>query len=214
MIKFNNNIIVNLNHFKMKKAFAIVALIAAMFVAGNVQAQSTIYAGYAPESFVSGNTSSNYQGFFAGFTKNFGLAKGIGVAAGAEFRMNTKSGDAFFGFGTGKSTQTLIDVPILFNYGIDITRDITIMPFVGPMVSLALTGNTKTTIGNTSFNNNWYGDNSRIGRFNLYAVFGADLKFSQFNLFGGYRLGLLDLNSSDNVTLKTNGFFVGLGYTL
>ena len=89
----------------MKKAFAIVALIAAMFVAGNVQAQTTIYAGYAPESFVSGNTSSNYQGFFAGFTKNFGLTKGIGVAAGAEFRMNTKSGDAFFGFGTGKSTQ-------------------------------------------------------------------------------------------------------------
>ena len=133
----------------MRKAFTIVALIAAMFVAGNVQAQSTIYAGYAPESFISGNTSSNYQGFFAGFTKNFGLTKGIGIAAGAEFRMNTKSGDAFFGFGTGK-----------------------------------------------------------------YAVFGADVKFSQFNLFGGYRLGLLDLNSSNNITMKANGFFVGLGYTL
>ena len=198
----------------MKKVFVFVALVAAMFVAGNVQAQSTIYAGYAPESFVSGNTSSSFQGFFAGFTKNFGLTKGIGVAAGAEFRMNTKSGDAFFGFGTGKSTQTLIDVPILFNYGIGINRDITITPFVGPMVSLALTGNTKTTIGNSSFNNNWYGDNSSLNRFNLYAVFGADLKFSQFNLFGGYRLGLLDLNSNNNITMKTNGFFVGLGFSL
>ena len=198
----------------MKKVFVFVALVAAMFVAGNVQAQSTIYAGYAPESFVSGNTSSNFQGFFAGFTKNFSLTKGIGVAAGAEFRMNTKSGDAFFGFGTGKSTQTLIDVPILFNYGIGINRDITITPFVGPMVSLALTGNTKTTIGNSSFNNNWYGDNSSLNRFNLYAVFGADLKFSQFNLFGGYRLGLLDLNSNNNITMKTNGFFVGLGFSL
>jgi hypothetical protein len=39
------------------------------------------------------------------------------------------------------------------------------------------------------------------------------VKFSQFNLFGGYRLGLLDLYSN-NATLKTNGFFVGLGYTL
>lgn len=97
----------------MKKALAIVALVAAMFVAGNVQAQSTIYAGYAPETFVSGNTNSNFQGFFAGFTQNFSLSQGIGVAAGAQFRMNTKSGDAFFGFGTGKSTQTLIDVPIL-----------------------------------------------------------------------------------------------------
>ena len=198
----------------MKKVFVFVALVAAMFVAGNVQAQSTIYAGYAPESFVSGNTSSNFQGFFAGFTKNFSLTKGIGVAAGAEFRMNTKSGDAFFGFGTGKSTQTLIDVPILFNYGIGINRDITITPFVGPMVSLALTGNTKTTIGNSSFNNNWYGDNSSLNRFNLYAVFGADLKFSQFNLFGGYRLGLLDLNSKSDITMKANGFFIGLGFSL
>ena len=198
----------------MKKVFAIVALIAAMFVAGNVQAQTTIYAGYAPESFVSGNNSSNYQGFFAGFTKNFGLSNGIGVAAGAQFRMNTKSGDTFFGFGTGKSTQALIDVPILLNYGIGINRDLTITPFVGPMLSLALVGNTKTSIGNSTTTSNWYGDNSRLNRFNLYAVFGADVKFSQFNLFGAYRLGLLDLNSSDNITLKANGLFIGLGYSL
>ena len=82
------------------------------------------------------------------------------------------------------------------------------------MVSLALAGNTKVSIGSSTNTSDWYGDNSRLNRFNLYAVFGADLKFSQFNLFGGYRLGLLDLNSSDNITMKTNGFFVGLGFTL
>ena len=202
----------------MKKVLAIVALVAAMFVAGNVQAQSTIYAGYAPEKFTqtvgSSASTSEYQGFCAGFTQNFGLSKGIGVAAGAQFRMNTKSGDALFGFGTGKSTQALIDVPILFNYGIGINRDLSIIPFVGPMVSLALTGNThvSTVIGSGDYN--WYGDNSSRSRFNLYAVFGADVKFSQFNLFGGYRFGLLDLNSNDNITLKTKGLFVGLGYTL
>ncbi len=200
----------------MKKVLAIVALVAAMFVAGKVQAQNMIYAGYAPESFVSGNSSSNYQGFFAGFTKNFGLAKGIGVAAGAQFRMNTKSESAtVLGVTTTtKNNQFLVDVPILFNYGIGINRDITITPFVGPMVSLALAGNTKVSIGSSTNTSDWYGDNSRLNRFNLYAVFGADLKFSQFNLFGGYRLGLLDLNSSDNITMKTNGFFVGLGFTL
>ena len=200
----------------MKKVLAIVALVAAMFVAGKVQAQNMIYAGYAPESFVSGNSSSNYQGFFAGFTKNFGLAKGIGVAAGAQFRMNTKSeSTTVLGVTTTtKNNQFLVDVPILFNYGIGINRDITITPVVGPMVSLALAGNTKVSIGSSTNTSDWYGDNSRLNRFNLYAVFGADLKFSQFNLFGGYRLGLLDLNSSDNITMKTNGFFVGLGFTL
>ncbi len=200
----------------MKKVLAIVALVAAMFVAGNVQAQSTIYAGYAPESFVSGSTSTNYQGFFAGFTQNFGLSKGIGVAAGAQFRMNTKSeSNTILGVTTTtKNSQFLVDVPILFNYGIGVNRDITITPFVGPMVSLALAGNTKVSVGSSTSTSDWYGDNSRMNRFNLYAVFGADVKFNQFNLFGGYRLGLLDLNSSDSVTLKTNGLFVGLGFTL
>ena len=200
----------------MKKVLAIVALVAAMFVAGKVQAQNMIYAGYAPESFVSGNSSSNYQGFFAGFTKNFGLSKGVGVAVGAQFRMNNKSeSNTILGVTTTtKNSQFLVDVPILFNYGIDVNRDITITPFVGPMVSLALAGNTKVSVGSNTSTSDWYGDNSRMGRFNLYAVFGADVKFSQFNLFGGYRLGLLDLNSSDNVTLKTNGLFVGLGFSL
>ena len=195
----------------MKKVFAIVALVAALFVAGNVQAQSTIYAGYAPENFVYSNSTDNYQGFFAGFTQNFGLSKGIGVAAGAQLRMNTRSYSAL-GV-NAKDSQFLIDVPILFNYGIDINRDLKIVPFVGPMVSLALTGNTHVDTVLGDGDTNWYGDSSNLSRFNLYAVFGADVKFSQFNLFGGYRLGLLDLYSN-NATLKTNGFFVGLGYTL
>ena len=200
----------------MKKVLAIVALVAALFVAGNVQAQSMVYAGYAPETFVTGNTSTNYQGFFAGFTQNFGLSQGIGVAAGAQFRMNTKSeSNTILGVtSTTKDNQFLVDVPILFNYGIAINRDLKVTPFVGPMLSLALAGNTKYTLGSSTTTTDWYGDNSRMSRFNLYAVFGADVKFSQFNLFGGYRLGLLDLNSSDNVTTKTNGLFVGLGFTL
>ncbi|MBO6023506.1 MAG: hypothetical protein J6P83_01485 [Bacteroidales bacterium] len=200
----------------MKKALAIVALIAAMFVAGKVQAQSMIYATYAPETFVAGNNSSNYQGFSVGFTQNFDFYQGIGVAAGAQFRMNTKSeSSTLLGVtSTTKNKQFLVDVPILFNYGIAINRDLKVTPFVGPMLSLALAGNTKYTIGSSTTTTDWYGDNSNMNRFNLYAVFGADVKFNQFNLFGGYRLGLLDLNSSDNATLKTNGFFVGLGYSL
>lgn len=200
----------------MKKTLAIVALVATMFVAGKVQAQSTIYATYAPETFVSGNSSTNYQGFAIGFSQNIGLAKGLGVAAGAQFRMNTKSESTTI-LGVTSSTkdnQFLVDVPILFNYGIGINRDLTITPFVGPMLSLALAGNTKYTLGNSSTTTDWYGDNSKTSRFNLHAVFGANVKFSNFNVFGGYRLGLLDLNKSDNIIQKTNGFFVGLGFTL
>ena len=202
----------------MKKVLASVAFVAALFVAGNVQAQSTVYATYAPETFVTGNSSTNYQGFALGFTQNVGLAKGIGVAAGAQFRMNMRSeSTTLLGVtGTNKENQILVDVPILFNYKIAVNRDLTIIPFVGPMPSLALTGSTKfsETLLGTTTTTDWYGDNSNKSRFNLYAVFGADVKFTNFNLFGGYRLGLLDLNKSDNVITKANGLFVGLGFTL
>lgn len=201
----------------MKKALAIVALVAAMFVAGNVQAQSTIYATYAPETFVAGSNSTNYQGFSVGFSQNIDLAKGIGVAAGAQFRMNMRNTTQTIWGITGKTneTQTIIDVPILFNYKVAVNRDLAIVPFVGPMPSIALTGVTKGAdplFGENSYD--WYGDNSNQSRFNLYAVFGADVKFTNFNLFGGYRLGLLDLDKTDNASLKTNGLFVGLGFTL
>ncbi len=200
----------------MRKALAIMALVAAMFVAGNVQAQSTLYATYAPETFVASSNSTNYQGFSIGFSQNIDLYKGLGVAAGAQFRMNTRSAtQTLWGFtGKTKETQILVDVPILFNYKIAVNRDLAIVPFVGPMPSLALTGTTKGVdpiFGETS--SNWYGDNSNRNRFNLYVVLGADVKYSNFNLFGGYRFGLLDLDKSDNYTLKANGFFVGLGYT-
>lgn len=201
----------------MKKVLAIVALVAAMFVAGNVQAQSTIYATYAPETFVAGSNSTNYQGFSVGFSQNIELAKGIGVAAGAQFRMNMRNTTQTIWGITGKTneTQTIIDVPILFNYKVAVNRDLAIVPFVGPMPSIALTGVTKGAdplFGENSYD--WYGDNSNQSRFNLYAVFGADVKFANFNLFGGYRLGLLDLDKTDNASLKTNGLFVGLGFTL
>lgn len=199
----------------MRKALAIVALVAAMFVAGNVQAQSTIYAAYTPETFVAGNTSTQYQGFALGFSQNIGLYKGLGVAVGGQFRMNMRSESVtFLGVTTtSKYNQFLIDVPVLFNYGIAINRDFTIAPFVGPMFSLALAGNTKTSIGSSTTTDNWYDDNSSRNRFNIYAVLGADFKYKQFNLFSGYRFGLLDLDKNSNYVLKANGFFIGLGYT-
>jgi len=197
----------------MKKVFAIVALVAAMFVAGQAQAQISINAGYAPEKFNTtlGNSTSteSYQGFFVGVTDNFTLSKGIGVAPGIQFRMNTRS-YSVLGI-TTKDTQMLIDVPLLFNYGIGINRDLSITPFVGPMFSFAVSGTTKA--GNTS--HKWYGDNSSLNPFNINLVFGAALEFNRAKLFAGYRLGLIDQEkNSDNVTTKTQGFFVGLGLNL
>lgn len=213
----------------MKKALAVLALVAAMFVAGKVQAQSTIYATYSPESFVSSysnsaSESTNFQGFSVGFIHNIDFYRGLGIAVGGQFRMNTRSTSAtgLVLNGAVKETQTIIDVPIMLNYCISVNNAFKIVPMAGVMPSLGLTGVTKRAVGinGTSYEygdpSDWYADGSldKKNRFNLYAVVGLDLRYSGFNIFGGYRFGLLDVDPSEYVSLKTNGMFVGIGWTL
>lgn len=202
----------------MKKLFTVVAILAAMFVAGNVQAQMSVNIGYAPEVITTNNNSVNYQGFFANLVYDINLAKNFGVAVGPQVRFNTKSetNEIVSVKTTIAQNQFLIDVPFMFNYRLNVTRDINIAPFIGPMLTYALSGNTKTTvsspIGSTTTTANWYGDNSNYSRFNLNGVGGLSLNYQNFKLFGGYCLGLMDLNKSDNITTKTNSVFVGLGF--
>ena len=210
----------------MKKAFAILALVAAMFVAGNAQAQTTINVGYSPETFKTSYSSNsikdNYQGLHFGFVTNVKLVQELGIGAGAQVRMNMQQKkESLLGSTTTiKDFQLLIDVPVLINYNININNNFAITPFVGPMVSFAAIGktNTKVMAGNTQISDtdhNWYGENGDLKRFNLYAVFGGNVRFGGFNIYGGYRMGLLNiLKDTDSVTMKTNGFFVGLGFTL
>ena len=206
----------------MKKLIAIVAFVAAMFIAGNAQAQLSLRFGYAPETFNYSNSTSNYNGFFVGVHNNFDLKSGLQFSLGVQGRYNMKNNKESNALGsiTTKNTQLLVDVPVTLNYGIAFGQNVKISPFVGPMVSFALSGQTKTTTHenildtNTESTSDWYGDNSNRSRLNLSLMFGANLKYVRLNIFGGYQMGLLDLNKSDNGTLKTNGVFVGLGYDL
>ena len=178
--------------------------------------------GYAPETFSYNNSSSNYNGFFAGVYNNFDLKSGLNLTAGVQARMNMKNTQNTVLTVTTKTNdqQLLVEVPIAVSYGIAFGNNVKVSPFVGPMVSFALSGKTKTTVNesisgsSTNTTADWYGDNSNLNRLNLSLMFGANLKYVRLNIFAGYQMGLLDLNKSDNGTLKTNGIFVGLGYDL
>lgn len=219
----------------MKKAFAFLAVTAAMLATGTAKAQLGINIGYAPVTLTTettlGNTTttstSDMNGFFAGVNYNYGLGKGLGVSFGLQGRLNTKTSTGSANFvvvsGNDKSTTTqiLLDVPVLLNYGLDL-GSAKLTAFAGPTFSYAVYGNTHVTstttiLGSTSTTENdyaMYGDNSSNERFDLTAAFGLQFQYSDFRLFGGYRIGLLDLNSNDNVKTTTGGLFFGLGYTL
>lgn len=219
----------------MKKTIAIVACAAAMLFAGKANAQLGVNVGYAPVTLTSAVTSGNttttstseMDGFFAGITYNNALSGNLGVAVGLQGRYNTKTSTGSANFvvisGNDKSTTTqiLLDVPVLFNYSLPL-GSLKLTAFAGPTFSYAVYGNTHVTttttiLGSTSTSETdyaMYGDNSSNERFDLTAAFGLQFQYSDFRLFGGYRIGLLDLNSGDNVKTTTSGLFIGLGINM
>ena len=219
----------------MKKTIAFIAVVAALLATGTAKAQMTVNVGYAPVTLTNqttvGNTTttttSDMNGFFAGVTYNYNLNKGLGVALGLQGRYNIKTSTGSANFvvisGNDKSTTTqlLLDVPVLLNYGLDL-GSAKLVAFAGPTFSYALYGNTHVTttttiLGASSTTESdyaMYDDNSSNERLDISATVGLELQYSDFRLFGGYRVGLLDLNSNSNVKTTSSGLFVGLGFAL
>ena len=136
----------------MKKVFSFMAVAAVMLFAGKAYAQMTVHLGYAPVTYTTtyNNNDSKMEmnGFYVGANYNVNLTGDLNVGIGADFRFNTKTNEAganVFGIvATSKttSTQMLIDIPVLFNYGLSLNSDFRISAFAGPTFSLALSGKT------------------------------------------------------------------------
>ena len=206
----------------MKKVTSFLVLAAALLVAGNAHAQLGINIGYAPETITTtaknGNSNLDMTGFFAGVNYNHALSGNIGISFGAQLRYNTKKSTTtvLSASETTTHTQLLLDIPLLLNFAIPFGNEASLALYAGPTLTYALKGNTNISenVLNTSNNINWYGENSNRKQFDLLGTFGAAFNYKNIRLFGGYRLGLLDLDKSDNVTVKTSGLFFGLGYKL
>ena len=220
----------------MKRTISIVACAAFMLLAGKANAQLGINVGYAPITLstattignTTNKTSSEMNGFFAGVTYNYGIAKNVNVAFGLQGRYNTKTttGSANFVVVSGNdkstTTQIMLDVPVLFNYSFPLGGNAKLTAFAGPTFSYAVYGNTHVTsntsiLGSSSTSNKdypMYGNNSSYNRLDITAAFGLQFQYSNLRLFGGYRIGLTDLNSNENIKTTSSGLFAGLGYNL
>lgn len=214
----------NLKFNKMKKLFAFVGVTAALLFAGRANAQGQFHLGYMPETITTENTvggatlttEDNMSGFFIGYDFNVGLVSDLNLNIGAQARFNFNSEETTaFGVTTKVAmTQILLDVPVLFNYGFEVSKDMKISLFLGPTFSYAVFGQTKTTVGNTETTAEWYGDDgdANYSRFSIYGTAGIAIDYSNFRLFGGYNLGLTNRHSTDGVEIKGSGLFVGLGF--
>ena len=210
----------------MKKIFAFAALAAAVLFAGNTaNAQLGINVGYAPQSYKMDYTSGSLSlkdttsmtGFFLGVNYNVNITGDLNVSVGLQGRYNTYSDEnTVLGVTTKtNSTQMLVDVPILFNYGLSLTDDLKVSLFLGPTISYALSGKTTYTVGSIETTSDWYKeDEGNQGAFDLGGTLGVCASFSGIRLFGGYNMGLMNLSKADNTTVKGSNWFIGLGYAL
>ncbi len=209
----------------MKKVFSIMAVAAMMLFAGKSYAQLTLNLGYAPvtytTTFNNNDSKMEMNGFFVGANYNVNLTGDLNVAIGADFRFNTKTDESdILGVANTKTTKTqmLIDIPVLFNYGLSLNKDLRISAFAGPTFSMALSGKSTSDVavigwgGSTEYD--WYGDNSDRKKFDIGLTFGLKLGYREYSLFGGYNMGLLNLTDANNTTLKASGWFAGLGFAL
>ena len=218
----------------MKKTFAIIACAAVMLFAGKANAQTHINLGFTPTTISTTNGNAHdtiaLNGISVGVNQNISLSGNLCLSVGLQARYGFASKESTLDLGilgsakaTADYSQLALDIPVLLNYGFNLGKDLRVTPFVGPTISFALAGKTKWS-GNanvlgalnlgTDGEDDWYEEDDKNSRFNLGATFGACLDFSQFHVFGGYNLGLLNLSSADNTTRKQSGWFIGLGYKL
>ena len=199
------------------------ALTTLLLLAVKAEAQVGFHAGYSPQTLsvktsnVIGDSLSTirYQGFFGGVHYNFDITDNLDVVAALQIRMNSTSSK-----GTDYDTQDwqfIAELPIQLGYAFELTEDLDLGIFAGPVLSYGMSYTRKQTdpvtydvINSIDCYNTSLQDYA-LRRFEVNVDGGLYVEYKSVMLFGGYRLGFLDLDTMPNRTTKARGFFVGIG---
>lgn len=112
-----------------------------------------------------------------------------------------------------KASLTYLELPILIKYGIQVSDQIAVLPYLGPYFSFGIAGKTKYSydIAGTTFE---YSESSYEDNFNhldMGIKLGCGFEYQMLYLEAGYQIGLANIAKADNATLHGNAFFVNLG---
>ena len=206
----------------MKKFFSTLLAASLMLLGTQAFAQMSVNAGYlnSTQSFANSNTKSvNSNGAYAGVSFNIPLAGAVSVAPGVYYSMITnKSGGAGTILGIPASASSTfmehaINVPVYFNYGLDLARDTNIFLYAGPTVQYGLSSTTKLAGGVGEISADRVYDNYKdadYNRLNVYLGGGIGFKVSKILVSVGYDYGMMNLYKGENAT-KTHRSNLKLG---
>jgi hypothetical protein len=190
----------------------LLAVSAAMSFAVNAQGFQIGY--IKPTSTISiggSESTSTLDGIQAGITSETNIQGPVSLQYGLLYSYLFGSRTIITEF---KTTAHNIDLPVRVAYKIPVAGEINAYLYGGPSLSYALSNKTKTTILGNEITSNLYGDNSDYSQFNLQAGVGVAFEVKSVILKVGYDWGLLDLNKSSNVTMKTDAFTASVGIAL
>lgn len=178
------------------------AVAAMVLFAGKANAQITLHAGYQNASFdlnYNGETESiGLGGFYAGATYDIDLGMAsIYVTPGAEFSYCSYNKNEL------SFNQGDLRLRLWGRWNKNLSEEIVFGVFAGPSFNIGILGDV-------------YDDKNEITRFDLGLTFGAQIRYNNIGIEGGYNLGLLnrDGSNTDGASIKFHTIFVGLNYIL
>ncbi len=210
----------------MKRLLSIALAASMMLIGTSAFAQMSVGAGYINSTMkttISNNSSSMpYNGFYVGGDYTIAEGVGYGVSVGAYYSYLTATSSAstsIFGINIGASSKVeemYLDVPVHFNYSVDLSPSMRGFIYAGPAFSFGLSSTTQVsgsvgTIGGNSGKRDNYAD-SDYGRFDILLGGGAGIDFGKLRFTVGYDLGMLNRVNTDNFTQKRNVLHAGIGF--
>ncbi len=211
----------------MKKV--LITLAAALIAAGTSSAQINIGAGYAGTSHkISKGDNSRYNGAYIQLGYNLPLGAGFEFSPAIQYSCafrneeTTAGGGAVSVTSTNKYNEHYLNIPLMFDYGYEISGNARIFVYAGPTASFGLYAGCKSKAGASmggitaatdEKSVSLYGEDSDYGRWDIKIGGGAGIDiFRHYRLTVGYDYGLIDRMKADNGKLHCHGIQAGFAY--
>ena len=201
----------------------LVAIVAVLFAApsfaqyssgGFSLSESTVYYGARVGLNVSTLTGDNTSDAKSKAGLNLGGVIGLRVSdanpifleSGLYFTMCGAKGE-----GKNEINLNYLEVPVLIKYGIQVTDDIAVLPYLGPTLRFGVGGNMKYDDGNGGTVTRTSFKSDRYSRPDVGMKLGCGIEYTKLYLELGYQFGVTNILDNDNLSQHNGAFFANFG---
>lgn len=201
----------------MKKSIKTICLLAILAITSVniVNAQLGVQIGYVNAKFYSDVPLfpaglDNYNGLEVGPTYDQLIMGGLFMHYGLLYTYGTNSEKV--GLVNVENTAHYLNIPVRLGYRHPISGKVSIFGYAGPNFTFGLAGKTSREIVGLTRNGKWYGEDSKLKRFDIKLGIGLGIQISNCILKGGYDWGLINAYDSDDFYARRNQFNISAAY--